>query len=146
VIRFLILLKLIHYCLRRLVFPKHAVITLKVDGRHVQEDVLMVVGYSVAYLLVSLAFATTLMAIGYEPMDSIFTIMSAMGNAGLAAISGEAWFAMAAFGKTMIILAMLVGRVEIFPALLILMNAAIALRAPSDENDQLSTQSALAAP
>jgi trk system potassium uptake protein len=122
VIRFLILLKAIHYCFKRLILPRDAIVLLKVDKKPIYEDVLLVVGYSAVYLLVSLLLSLILMYIGYAPVDSVFTITSAMGNDGLAAISGDSWYHMPYIGKLTVIVGMWIGRVEIFPGLLILTN------------------------
>ncbi len=122
VIRFVILLKIVHYCLKKLVLPKTTVVIMKLDGKILQEDVLMVIGYSVAYLSICVILSLILMLYGYDALDSVFTIMSSMGNDGLGVISGDGWNKMPDAGKLTIAFAMWVGRVEIYPALLIFRN------------------------
>jgi trk system potassium uptake protein len=120
VIRFLILLKAVHYGLKRLVLPKTAMVVMKVDGRPLREDIIAVVGYSAVYLSVCVLLGMGLMLFGYRALDSVFTIMSAMGNAGLGVLSGDGWFSMPDLGKLIVVFAMWVGRIEIYPGLLIL--------------------------
>jgi Trk-type K+ transport system membrane component len=45
-----------------------------------------------------------------------------MGNDGLGAISGDIWYHMPEAGKLTVILGMWIGRIEIYPGLLILRN------------------------
>jgi trk system potassium uptake protein TrkH len=120
VIRFLILLKVIHYCLKRLVLPKSAIVLMKIDGKAMKNTLITVVGYSAVYLLMCMVLSMGLMLIGYSTVDSIGTIMSAMGNDGLGFITGDQWYNMSAFGKLNVIFAMWIGRIEIYPGLLIL--------------------------
>jgi trk system potassium uptake protein len=120
VIRFIILLKAVHYCLKKMVLPKTAILGIKVDRKPLQEDIIMVVGYSAIYLMVCLILSFALMPMGYSAIDSISTIMASMGNDALRVIPNNAWYTMPDLGKLDIILAMWVGRIEIYPGLLIL--------------------------
>ena len=120
VIRFVIIAKAIHYSLKKLILPKSALVVVKLDGKALQEDIMTVVGYSAVYLSVCLGLGMILMLLGYDSVDSILTIMSAMGNDGLGVLSGEAWYGMHYIGKCTIIVAMWVGRVEIYASLLLL--------------------------
>jgi len=122
IIRFVIILKAIHYSLKKLVLPKTALVVMKVEGKALREDIITVVGYSAVYLSVCIILALALMLVGYNSIDSIFTIMSAMGNDGLNVMSGSSWYHMPATGKMIIILGMWIGRVEIYPGLLVLRN------------------------
>jgi trk system potassium uptake protein TrkH len=128
VIRFIILIKAIHYSLKKLVLPKSSVVVMKVDGSVMREGINTVVGYSVVYFLVCVVLAMNLMLLGYGSLDSVFTIMSSMGNCGLGVLSGETWYGMAVSGKLTMILAMWIGRVEIYPGLLILFSLLERLR------------------
>ncbi|MBU0762870.1 MAG: TrkH family potassium uptake protein [Candidatus Altiarchaeota archaeon] len=120
VVRFVIILKAIHYSLKKLVLPKSSVVVVKLDGRTLQEDIMTVVGYSAVYLFVAISLSLVLMLLGYNAIDSILTIMSSMGNDGLGVISGVSWYNMHPVGKTTIITAMWFGRIEIYAGLLIL--------------------------
>jgi trk system potassium uptake protein len=122
VIRFLIILKAVNYVFRRHILPKRAIVMMKVDGKALVEDLIAVTGYAAAYLFVGLMLSLALMAHGYNSIDSLFTIMSAMGNDGLNVISGTSWYDMAWTAKMAVIAGMWIGRIEIFPGLLILKN------------------------
>ncbi|MFC2163279.1 TrkH family potassium uptake protein [Candidatus Altiarchaeota archaeon] len=122
IIRFIIILKAIHYSLKKLVLPKTGVVVMKIDGKALKEDIITVIGYTAAYLAVCIILASSLMLVGYRSIDSIFTIMSAMGNDGLNVLAGADWYNMHAAGKLTIIVAMWIGRIEIYPGLLILRN------------------------
>jgi len=128
VIRFIILLKATHYGLKRLILPKKAVLFLKVDGKPIADDIINVVGYSGIYMLICVALACGLMVLGYSGIDSISTIMGAMGNDGMRVISTHAWYGMHEAGKVIVIIGMWVGRIEIYPGLLILRNILDRLR------------------
>ena len=119
IIRFVIMLKAIKYSLKKLILPKSAIVVVKLDGRALREDIMTVVGYSSSYLFVCIGLAMILMLLGYGSIDSIVTIMSAMGNDGLGVLSGETWYCMHYLGKITIILAMWIGRVEIYASLFI---------------------------
>jgi trk system potassium uptake protein TrkH len=120
VIRFLILLKAIHYSLKKLVLPKSARVLMKIDGRTLKDDMVTVVGYTAAYLSMGVFLAMALMLLGIPAIDSLSTIMSAMGNDGLNVLSGTSWYGMHYLGKLTIIFAMWIGRIEIYPGLLVL--------------------------
>ena len=57
------------------------------------------------------------MAIGYTTMDSLFTVASAVGNVGLSTVSMTA---LPAGAKSLIMLCMYLGRIEILPSLVLL--------------------------
>ncbi len=120
VIRFVIILHAINYSLKKLLLPGSAVLVVKLDGKALQEDIMTVVGYSAVYLTTAIFLGMVLMLLGYSSIDSILTIMSAMGNDGLGAISGTAWYGMHYVGKLTIIAAMWIGRVEIYASLLLI--------------------------
>jgi len=122
-IRFIIIVKAIQYSVRKLIRPKTSVFVMKVAGKPVKnEEVVYVLGYSAAYAVVALFGGLTLMYLGYSGYHSLFTVISAMGNDGLAVISGSPWYDMPVFGKLVIMFYMWVGRIEIYPMLLIARN------------------------
>jgi trk system potassium uptake protein TrkH len=120
VIRFIVLLKAVHYSLKKLILPKSAILMIRVDRRVLSDDIITIIGYSTVYLFICVGLSMVLMLLGYAAVDSISTIMSAMGNGGLPVISGDGWNHMADAGKLNIILAMWIGRIEIYPGLLLL--------------------------
>jgi len=115
-----IILKAIHYSLKKLILPKTTVVIMKVNNRTLRDDMAIVVGYSAAYLLICVILAMFLMLFGYSGIDSMSTITSAMGNSGLGVLSGDVWYNMHPVAKLDVILAMWMGRIEIYPSLLVL--------------------------
>lgn len=123
VIRFVIMAKSISYGLKKLILPKTAILRMKVDDVNIEEkELLDVIGYSVLYFLTAIVGAILLMFLGYTAVQSLFTIMSAMGNDGLGVISGTIWYNMPWQGKMVITFFMWIGRIEIYPFLLIVKN------------------------
>ena len=120
VIRFVIIMKSIRYSVKKLVLPKTAVVSMKVDDNVVKEsEVVYVLGYSAVYALSAIVGATLLMYLGYTTVQSLFTIISAMGNDGLGVVSGVIWYNMPTAGKLIVTFFMWIGRIEIYPFLLI---------------------------
>jgi trk system potassium uptake protein len=120
VIRFAIIVKAIHYSLKKMMLPKSAIVVLKVDGKPLRDDIVAVIGYCAIYLSVAVFLALGLTLMGYPSLESIFTVMSAMGNAGLQILPTDALHDMPGLGKMDLIVAMWIGRIEIYPGLLIL--------------------------
>jgi trk system potassium uptake protein TrkH len=60
------------------------------------------------------------MLFGYGVIDSVFSVASAQGNVGLSTISGSNWFDMNPVLKFLLSMHMIVGRMEIFPFLIML--------------------------
>ncbi|MCX6695491.1 MAG: TrkH family potassium uptake protein [Candidatus Altiarchaeota archaeon] len=123
VIRFVILAKSVSYGLRKLILPKSAINIMKVNEMVIGEKELVdVIGYSVLYFLTAIVGSIALMFLGYTSLQSIFTIMSSIGNDGLGVISGTIWYSMPWQGKMIITFFMWIGRIEIYPLLLIVKN------------------------
>ncbi len=121
-IRILIMLKAIRRMIKRLLHPR-TVIPIKADGKNVEEEQLSSIGifcftyffiFGIALLLVSLDnndFETT--------FTSVLTAISNVGPAfGLAGPLGNFAF-YSDFSKIILSLCMLIGRLEIFPILLL---------------------------
>jgi len=123
VIRFVIMAKSISYGLKKLVLPKTAILRMKVDDRIVEErELIDVIGYSVLYFLTAFVGAMLMMFLGYTAVQSLFTILSAMANDGLGIVSGTIWYNMPWQGKMVTTFFMWIGRIEIYPLLLIIKN------------------------
>ncbi|MFH0861775.1 MAG: potassium transporter TrkG [Candidatus Altiarchaeota archaeon] len=120
VIRFIVMLKAVHYSLKKLILPKSAILLIRVDHKILRDDIITIIGYSAVYLFIVMGMSMALMFLGYAGIESISTMMTAMGNGGMTVISGDAWYNMPDAGKLNIILAMWVGRIEIYPGLLLL--------------------------
>lgn len=84
VLRLLLLLRIVGHTIRRPALPPHAVATLRVDGRRIEESGLSqaigVLGCFAGVILVSW-FAFLLH--GHDAMDALFEVVSATGTVGL---------------------------------------------------------------
>lgn len=121
ILRFVVVIKAVHYTVRRMLLPKNAIVTMRMGGKAVsQTDILYVLGLSMVYLIVAVIGAVIIMGLGYTGYESISTSLSAMGNVGIVYIQGARWFDMPAVGKIVIALLMWIGRLEIFPILMLL--------------------------
>jgi len=117
-LRFIIILKVVGHNLKRLILPKSAVFRIKLGGKPiVDEEILFVLGFSFAYVIVAILGTLVMMFLGYSGIVSLFLTLSAMGNVGLINIGGDSWFLMHWLGKLALIALMWVGRLEIFPVL-----------------------------
>jgi len=112
----------IAHTVKKMVLPKSAVLSLRISGKHIdQKEVVYVLGLSMAYLIVAVLGGMTLMSLGpYTGYQSMELSLSAMGNVGIVYVTGEPWFNMPDVGKITIALLMWIGRLEIFPVLIIL--------------------------
>lgn len=121
-LRFAIVVKAIHYVFKRMVLPRNAVVTLRLGGKNISlNEILYVLGFSMAYLIVSLAGAASLMWLGYTGYESMELSLSAMGNVGIVFVTGADWYQMHDVGKIILALLMWIGRLEVFPILLLFM-------------------------
>ncbi|MFH1835771.1 MAG: TrkH family potassium uptake protein [Methanobacteriota archaeon] len=120
-LRLAVVVKAIHYTTMKMALPKSAVVSLKVSEKTIEDkEILYVLGLSMAYLMISILGAGILMALGYDGLDSMSVSLSAMGNVGIVYITGDSWFDMPAVGKLVLAGLMWIGRLEIFPILLVL--------------------------
>lgn len=120
-LRLALVVKAIHYTLMKMSLPKSAIVSLKVSEKTIDnQEILYVLGLSMVYLMVAIVGASILMAIGYDGFDSMSVSLSAMGNVGIVYITGSPWYDMPAVGKLTITFLMWIGRLEIFPILLII--------------------------
>ncbi len=119
-LRFIIILRVIVYNLKRLILPKSAVFRIKLDEKVVgDEQILYALGLSSAYIVVAVIGAIIMMLAGYSWIVSLFLTLSAMGNVGLINIAGNSWFMMPSIGKLTLIFLMWIGRLEVFPVLIL---------------------------
>jgi len=119
--RLLIILKLIRAELHKMLHPR-SVVSVKVDGKAVDEDVLRSV--SIYFAVYSAIIAVTFLFISFEPFDietNLTAAVSCFNNVGpgLSLIGPSGNYAdYTAFSKVVLSFAMLFGRLEIFPLLL----------------------------
>ncbi|MBD3388716.1 MAG: hypothetical protein GF416_06580 [Candidatus Altiarchaeales archaeon] len=120
-LRFAVIIKAVIFTVKRMLLPRHAIVSLRMGGKTVsQTELLYVLGLSMVYLVVAIVGAILIMALGYTGYESISTSLSAMGNVGIVYIQGSRWYDMHDFGKVVIALLMWIGRLEIFPILMLL--------------------------
>lgn len=119
--RLLIILKLIRAELHKMLHPR-SVVSVKVDGKAVDEDVLRSV--SIYFAVYSAIVVVTFLFISFEPFDietNLTAAVSCFNNVGpgLSLIGPSGNYAdYTAFSKVVLSFAMLFGRLEIFPLLL----------------------------
>ncbi|MBW2963998.1 TrkH family potassium uptake protein [Candidatus Woesearchaeota archaeon] len=115
--RFKLMLKSIPWMVRKAASPGGAVIPLKNEGRPVDDENMLVTNAFVAcYVLILFIGTGILMVTGLSFLHSAFQTVSALGGVGLstAAITPFHWVA-----KFVLIVAMLFGRLEIIPLLVL---------------------------
>ena len=116
-IRTVIIVKAVHWMIKRSFMPQRAVVPMKISGRiYSEQEMLSAAIYAFIYIIVLVIGAVVLMVVGpYSAMNSLFESASAQGNVGLSV--GITSVAMPISGKISIIIQMLVGRLEIIPAI-----------------------------
>jgi trk system potassium uptake protein TrkH len=120
ILRFIIILKIIHIVFVRFFLPKEAITPLKV-GEHVieRDEVYTILTYLFLYIAV-LVFSTFILTLSGFPIDnSLFEASSALGTVGLS--TGITSAAMPLVPKIILGIDMLLGRIEIIPLCILLM-------------------------
>jgi len=119
VLRLLIAASMFRLILLRTCLPKHAVLEPRMAGRRLQNDEVH------ASLLLILLFVMIVglswllfVAAGYNPLDSLFDVVSATGTAGLSV--GVTSVALPGYLKGVLCVDMLMGRLEIIAWLVML--------------------------
>jgi trk system potassium uptake protein TrkH len=115
------LFRAIPWSIKKLSSPTKAVIPLKVHGEEVNEAKLANIGVFVfAYVFILFVGITLFMTFGHNFMDSSFQVISALGTVGLQTMEIAP---LNPILKAVLMLAMLLGRLEIFPILILIRNA-----------------------
>jgi trk system potassium uptake protein TrkH len=110
-------LALIPLIMRRLVSPRHAIIPLKINKKIIEEkDLLIIVVFVTLFFLILFIGTIIFLLLGYGFLDSLFTMSSALGTVGLSTMD---LVTVPIVGKVVLMLAMLLGRLEIFPLLIL---------------------------
>ncbi len=118
--RFYIVLKAPFWFLRKLSSPGGAIIPFKFRNNSISEKTLLTIQIFFSTWILLLLFGTIiLMVVGNNFLDSAFQMTSALGTVGLSTINLATlhWG-----GKIVLMLAMLLGRLELFPLLYIIRN------------------------
>ena len=116
-IRTVIIVKAVHWMIKRSFMPQRAIVPMKISGRiYSEQEILGATIYAFIYVIVLVSGAVVLMMVGpYPAMNSVFESASAQGNVGLSV--GITSVTMPIAGKISMIIQMLVGRLEIIPAI-----------------------------
>jgi len=118
-LRLLIAASVFRFILVRTCLPRHAVVEPRLEGRvlegnEMQEALLLILLFVAVVALSWLAFV----AMGYDPLDSLFEVVSATGTVGLSV--GITSTALPALLKGILCVDMLMGRLEIIAWLVLL--------------------------
>ena len=114
--RFYTLLRMIPWMLRKISSPRHAIIPLKIRNQVTEEkDLLMVMVFVTLFFSIFFIGSVIFLLLGYGIVESAFQMASALGTVGLQTID---LMAVPMVGKITLIIAMLLGRLEIFPILI----------------------------
>ncbi len=114
--RLLVALKSIGWYLRHIIAPKNAIIPLKVNKKKIEKDTLLyVLIFIFTYFLILGVTTFVFVCLGFKPVEALFLVSSALGNVGFS-ITG---LSLGMFAKTLLICLMILGRLEIFPLLLL---------------------------
>ncbi len=118
--RFIISLKTIPWTVKRMVSPRSAIIPFKIQGNPIDENTIRLTGTVIFTYTIALVLGTMILIFaGYSATESFFQVTSAQGTVGLNIID----IAQAgAITKITLILNMLLGRLEIFPILILISN------------------------
>jgi trk system potassium uptake protein TrkH len=119
ILRLLVLIRLVYLTIQRAGMPRNAVSQIRLGGRRLETDEIQNALCFVLVFSVLTAFSWLMFAVmGYDPLDSLFEVVSAMGTVGLSAGITDA--ALHPFLKAVLCGDMLLGRLEIFVWLVLL--------------------------
>ncbi|MCK5300232.1 MAG: TrkH family potassium uptake protein, partial [Candidatus Aenigmarchaeota archaeon] len=118
--RFIIALKSILWTIKKTRAPPNAIIPFKINGKVIHSDIVKMTGIFIfTYILILVISSLILMFSGYTPQESIFQCASAQGTVGLSVIDISSTPIIV---KLTLCIVMLLGRLEIFPLLILLYN------------------------
>jgi len=118
-LRVLIVVAVVRAALRRAVAPPHAILAPRLGSRPLEaEDTAQVLALIVLFAGVVLASWLPFLAAGYDPLQSLFEVVSATGTVGLS--TGITRAALEPALKGVLMADMLLGRVEIVAVLVLL--------------------------
>jgi trk system potassium uptake protein len=112
------LIRMVPWMLKKLSSSRHAIVPLKIHKQSVDEDDQLIVVVFITMFIALLFLGTIiLLMLGYSLFDSSFQMISALGTVGLQTVD---LFVLPWVGKVTLIVAMLLGRLEIFPLFILL--------------------------
>ena len=117
-IRFTVIGKSFAWLGKKISYPQEAVIPLKIRDKLFKDYELTIISLFVSVYIVILIISSVIISfLGYSPLDAFFEVTSAQGNTGLSVMS---LVEMHWVGKVVLMLNMLLGRLEIFPLLVLI--------------------------
>jgi trk system potassium uptake protein len=112
------LFAMIPWIIKKLISPRHSVIPLKINNKVIEEKNLFIIIVFVSlYFLVLFTGTIIFLMLGYNFLDSSFQMASALGTVGLTTMELTT---VPIIGKIVLMIAMILGRVEIFPLLILI--------------------------
>lgn len=119
ILRLLIILSLVSTIIRRSAMPQAAVVQPRLHGRSLTNDEICTVFMLLSLFLVVIVVSwLTFVGAGHNPFDSLFEVISAVGTVGLS--SGLSAGDISPGLKLVLCADMLMGRLEIFPWIILL--------------------------
>lgn len=116
--RFIVLLQSVRYLLQRTRITRHAVLNVETgSGVFDQSETYGVAGLAALFLMVVLVSWLVFLSLGFDPLNSLFEIVSAVGTVGLS--SGVTSGHLGLLPKSLLCVDMLMGRLEIVAILLL---------------------------
>lgn len=116
-LRFFTLLKTIPWMIRKLSNPATAITPFKIQNKVIEnDDIVMIQAFASTYVLFLLAGTVVLILVGLSIFDAGFHATSALGTVGLSTLDLSLLHPL---GKITLIVLMLLGRLEIFPLLVL---------------------------
>ena len=118
IFRLLVILKMVQHLFARTALPRHAVVDVRVAGRALESPEI-----ALALVMVSLFAAVAVLSrlpfliAGYDPLDALFEVVSALGTVGLS--SGVSGPELPPLLKGVLCLDMLAGRLDILAFLVL---------------------------
>jgi trk system potassium uptake protein TrkH len=119
-LRFVVIAETIAYSMKRLILPKTAILRVKIGNAPIEgTELLNAIGLSAAFALAAFIGVIILMLAGLTLTQSAFMSASAISNVGLINMPSADWFAINELAKVTLIILMWAGRIEIFPAMIL---------------------------
>ncbi|WP_319549087.1 potassium transporter TrkG [Desulfogranum marinum] len=119
ILRLLIAMNFVHVLLLRTCLPKHAVIEHRIANHQLHDEEIHTALILILLFIAILAFSwLPFVAMGYNPIDSLFEVASALGTVGLS--TGITSAALPTLLKWVLCVDMLLGRLEIIAWLVLL--------------------------
>lgn len=121
-----ILGKAVSWMSKKISYPLSAVVPFKFNRKVIKEGDLTIISiFSFVYILILIVSTLILSFMGYTPMDSFFVSASAEGTVGLTTIDIAA---VNPVGKSVLMIDMLLGRLEILPFLVLFYSIFVSVR------------------